>query len=145
MARHPGRAVQLRLEGKLAFVSVTLEFASKRLALEQVLLDTGSAGTVFGADAVRSLGIKPEGNDKIKRILGVGGTEFVYSKRIERLAVGQMIVEDFEIQVGAKGFSAGRAGARQATRGPSSTSSQSSCRVRSAESKISISKPLALI
>jgi predicted aspartyl protease len=92
--------VQLRLEGKLAYVSAALEFAGKRLSLKHMLLDTGSAGTVLDADVVRPLGIRPEGADKTKRILGVGGSEFVYSKRVERLAVGELTVEDFEVQVG---------------------------------------------
>ncbi len=93
--------MKLRLEGKLPFVSATLRFAGRELTLHQVLVDTGSAGSVFAADSVEILGIEPEGPDRIRRILGVGGSEFVYSKRVEELAVGEMRLEDFEIQVGA--------------------------------------------
>jgi hypothetical protein len=93
--------VKLRIEGRLPFVSVTLRYSGQELALDRVLLDTGSAGSVFSADRVESLGIKPEGSDRIRRILGVGGSEFVYSKKVEVLALGEMQVDDFEIQVGA--------------------------------------------
>ncbi len=93
--------MKLRLDGRLPFLSVTLGFRKKELQLDRVLLDTGSAGSVFAADRVDVLGIEPEGSDRIRRVLGVGGSEFVYSKRIDTLAVGEMSVADFEIQVGA--------------------------------------------
>lgn len=101
MARHPGCGLKLRLDGQLPYIPATLEFRSRRLTLDRVLLDTGSAGSVFSADVVEALGIEPEGSDRIRRILGVGGSEFVYSKRLTELTVGDMRVKDFEIQVGA--------------------------------------------
>ena len=93
--------MKLRLEGRLPFISATLRFAGRELTLHEVLVDTGSAGSVFSADVVDSLGIEPEGPDRIRRILGVGGSEFVYSKRIEELAIGEIGIEGFEIHVGA--------------------------------------------
>lgn len=101
MARHPGGGVNLRLEGRLPFLEVTLRFSGQQLQLNRVLLDTGSAGSVFAADVVDALGIAPESTDRIRRILGVGGSEFVYSKRIEELALGAMKVTNFEVQIGA--------------------------------------------
>ena len=59
------------------------------------------AGSVFSADALEPLGFEPAETDIIRQIRGVGGSEFVYSKRVEALAVGEMAVQDFEIQVGA--------------------------------------------
>lgn len=96
--------MKLRLDGRLPFLSVTLSFRRKELRLDNVLLDTGSAGSVFRADAVDELGIEPEKSDRLRRVLGVGGSEFVYSKRIEKLAAGDMQVEDFEIQIGAMDY-----------------------------------------
>lgn len=93
--------MKLHIEGRLPFVSATLRFDGRPMMLDQVLLDTGSAGSVFAADAVRDLGIEPAREDLVRRIRGVGGSEFVYSKRIESVSVGEMIVEDFVIQVGA--------------------------------------------
>jgi hypothetical protein len=93
--------VKLYLEGGLPYLAVTLRFAGRQLRLDRVLLDTGSAGSVFAADAVDVLGIGPESTDRLRRILGVGGSEFVYSKRVEELALGDMRVRGFEIQVGA--------------------------------------------
>ena len=96
--------MKLRLEGRLPYVSVTLGYRQKELHLDRVLLDTGSAGSVFAADLLAPLGIEPESTDRIRRILGVGGSEYVYSKNIDELALGDLKVQDFEIQVGAMSY-----------------------------------------
>ena len=96
--------MKLRLEGRLPYVSVTLGYRQKELHLSRVLLDTGSAGSVFAADLLAPLGIEPESTDRIRRILGVGGSEYVYSKNIDELALGDLKVQDFEIQVRAMSY-----------------------------------------
>ena len=90
MARHPGCRVKIRIDDRLPFLDATLQFAGRQITLQQILVDTGSAGSVFSADAVDPLGIEPERTDRIRRIFGVGGSEYVYSKRVERLALDQM-------------------------------------------------------
>jgi len=96
--------MKIRLEGRLPFVTVTLTQGDHDLTLDQVLLDTGSAGTVFSADELARLGIGPEPSDVIRRVVGVGGGEFVFSKRIGRLALGDLGASDFEVQVGAMDY-----------------------------------------
>jgi Aspartyl protease len=68
----------------LPFVEVTIQFRGQNLLLEKVLLDTGSAGTIFNADLVESIGVVPEENDVVDAIRGVGGVECVYRKRLRR-------------------------------------------------------------
>jgi predicted aspartyl protease len=96
--------MKIRLEGRLPFVTVSLFHRGFNLALDRVLLDTGSAGTVLSADEVAKLGLVPEPEDVLRRVVGVGGTEFVYSKRIGRLALGDLEAADFEIQIGAMDY-----------------------------------------
>ena len=40
----------------------------------------------------------------MQRIRGIGGAEFVFVKRIDRLSVGELQVSDFEIEVGAMDY-----------------------------------------
>jgi hypothetical protein len=77
--------MKIRLEGGLPFVTATLRYAGRELSLKQVLLDTGSGGSVFSADDVLLLGLRPEPEDPVQRIRGVGGTEYVFSKRLDAL------------------------------------------------------------
>jgi hypothetical protein len=93
--------LKIRLEDGLPFVTVKLGRGAEELVLERVLLDTGSAATVFAVDEIATLGIVPEPADRVRRVVGIGGIELVLSKRIESLALGDIQVRDFPIQIGA--------------------------------------------
>jgi hypothetical protein len=93
--------MKLRLEHGLLFADAQLVYHGKTLLLRNVILDTGSAGTLFSADHLLSLGLQYEPNDRVHRIHGVGGSEFVFTKHVEALSVSTLSLADFEIEVGA--------------------------------------------
>lgn len=93
--------MKIRLEDGLPFVTVKLGRGTEELVLERVLLDTGSAATMFAVDEIATLGIIPEPTDRIRRVVGIGGIEFVLAKRVESLSLGEIQVRDFPIQIGA--------------------------------------------
>ena len=93
--------MRIRLQGGLLYVPVHLAFRGRDLLLNDVILDTGSAGTVVSADAVLPLGLVPEPLDRLRRIRGVGGVEFVFTKQVDRMAVGDLEARGFEVEVGA--------------------------------------------
>jgi hypothetical protein len=68
--------------------------------IDNVLIDTGSAATIFALDYVRKFGIDSEPEDKIRKIVGVGGNEYVIEKRIDALIIDDVLIEDSIIQVG---------------------------------------------
>jgi predicted aspartyl protease len=96
--------MKIRLAGGLPYVSASLSHGGRLLTLDHVVLDTGSGASVFSADELLSLGILPEPEDPLHRILGVGGSEFVYSKRLDRVALGDLEMSGFEVQVGAMDY-----------------------------------------
>ena len=84
----------------LPFVEVTIQFRGQNLLLEKVLLDTGSAGTIFNADLVENIGVVPEENDVVDAIRGVGGVEYVYRKRFDAVQMGSICVNNFQVEIG---------------------------------------------
>ena len=50
------------------------------------------------------MGLQYEAHDLVQRMRGVGGAEFVFIKRIERLSVGELQVSDFDMEVGAMDY-----------------------------------------
>lgn len=88
----------------MPFVGAVLHFRGQQLALEHVLVDTGSGGSVFSADRLFDLDLRFERGDPVHRIRGVGGAEFVFAKKIETILVGDLVVEGFEIEVGAMDY-----------------------------------------
>jgi hypothetical protein len=93
--------VRIRIVGGLPFVAATVEFAGRTAEFASVLVDTGSAGTVFSADRLLDVGVALEAKDEIRRIRGIGGSEFVFTKRMARLAIGTLSAADFVVEVGA--------------------------------------------
>ncbi|MEK4037698.1 retropepsin-like aspartic protease [Paenibacillus sp. FSL L8-0493] len=84
----------------LPFVSMTVLFRGRELKLEKVLLDTGSASTLLNADIVQEIGMVPEGNDIVDIIRGVGGVEYVYTKYLESIIVDEVMLKDFQVEIG---------------------------------------------
>ncbi len=96
--------MKLRLAQGLVYAEAAVTFRGRSLHLSDVILDTGSAGTIFAADRLLEIGVAPEPADAIRRIRGVGGTEFVFTKSLERLVVGEIEVDGFEIEIGAMDY-----------------------------------------
>lgn len=96
--------MNLSIRYELPFVTVTIRYKGRNLELDNVLLDTGSAGTLFHVERLMTVGLLMEPEDMIRRIRGVGGTEFVFSKRVDELAVGDLSVSHFDIEVGAMDY-----------------------------------------
>lgn len=96
--------MNLRLRDGLPFVTAVISYQGRQIQLENVLLDTGSAGTVFAVDRVLTIGLQIEPNDEIHRIRGVGGSEFVFQKIVDKLRAGPLEVQSFPIQVGAMDY-----------------------------------------
>lgn len=96
--------MKIRIEGGLLYVSAELVYQSRKLILSEVILDTGSATTLFSADEVFKLGLVPGPDDPIQRVRGVGGSEFVLSKRLDTLSLGDLAVNSFPIQIGAMDY-----------------------------------------
>lgn len=96
--------VKLELNYGLPFYQVMLTYKGKSLVLDNVLVDTGSGGSVFKMDKVDELGITIEKDDIIETISGIGGSEFVYKKNVDNLQLGESEVTDFTIEVGVMDY-----------------------------------------
>ncbi|MCB1921297.1 MAG: clan AA aspartic protease [Candidatus Competibacteraceae bacterium] len=93
--------MNIRLRGGLPFVEVTLDHQGQRLVLPDVLLDTGSAGSLLSADELLKINVCLEPLDPLRRIRGVGGSEFVFIKTLDRLTAGALSASAFAVEVGA--------------------------------------------
>ena len=92
--------MQLDLRDDLILLPVTVVYQGQAVKVPDVVVDTGSATTMLSTDVVAQVGITPELHDVLHVIRGVGGTEVVFSRRVDRLQIGPRAVEQFEIEVG---------------------------------------------
>jgi len=96
--------IKLRLLHELPIVGIDVVFKGKKLYLENVLLDTGSAGTIFDADVVADIGVRPEDTDQTAILHGIGGTEIVFTKWFDSVTLGDSSVSPCKIQIGAMDY-----------------------------------------
>ncbi|QHS24094.1 hypothetical protein GWK91_14730 [Virgibacillus sp. MSP4-1] len=95
---------KLIIEDGLLLTDMEVTFHGHLLHLKRVLVDTGSGSTVVSTDLGESIGIVAEENDMIYRISGVGGSEFVYSKTVDSVKIGDMQAEGFSLEIGAMNY-----------------------------------------
>lgn len=92
--------MRLTLRDDLILIPVTVVYQGREVKVEDMVVDTGSATTMISTDVVAQIGIVPELDDILHVVRGVGGTEVVFSRRVDRLQVGPRAVEQFEIEMG---------------------------------------------
>ena len=92
--------MKLRLEHGLLYTTVVVIHHGRRAEFSDIIVDTGSVGSVFDADRLIDAGISNEGTDLIGEIVGIGGTEAVLYKRVDRVIVSEFEIEQFAIAVG---------------------------------------------
>ncbi|MEK8130508.1 retropepsin-like aspartic protease [Paenibacillus filicis] len=96
--------MNLDVDFGLPFVSVIVQFRGQNLKLEKVLLDTGSARTIFKADVVGEIGVVPEAGDAVDSIQGVGGIEYVYTKTFDWIQFDSLCLEHFQVEIGSMDY-----------------------------------------
>lgn len=91
----------------LPFVEITLFANNQNRTLNNVLLDTGSAASVFKIDDLNLMGATLQPTDQIQFMSGIGGREAIVEKTIDGIQLGSLVIRPFPIQIGvlAYGFS----------------------------------------
>jgi hypothetical protein len=96
--------MNLNVSSGLPFITVTVKFRGQILSLEKVLLDTGSAGTIFKADVVRAICVVPESEDLVDSSQGVGGIEYVYTKNFDAIYFDGISIDSFQVEIGSMDY-----------------------------------------
>jgi len=96
--------VKLEFKYGLPFFSIKLIYKGNETVIDNVLLDTGSGGTVFKMDKVEEIGITIEDDDIIETISGVGASEFVYKKIVNSISVEDLELKNFKIEIGVMDY-----------------------------------------
>ena len=96
--------MRLTLRDNLPFVTATLAYRGTVVMAPHVLIDTGSARTIFAADIVFGMQIVPSPEDILYTIRGIGGREAVFARQVDYLQVGDRQLPSFEIEVGGMDY-----------------------------------------
>lgn len=94
--------MKVRMEYGLPLVSFVLCYEENTIVLENVLLDTGCATTIFDTDILAEVGIELDViKGKPKRMYGVGGySEPCYEQIVSSMMIDEQNLYNFQIQLG---------------------------------------------
>lgn len=92
--------MQLTFRHDLAFVTATLTYSGVSIEIPNVLVDTGAASTIINADHAAEAGVYVSPSDTLRRLRGVGGHGHVFARRVDRFAIGDRGLDDFELEIG---------------------------------------------
>ena len=96
--------MQLTLKDDLPFITITVAYRGAEIRIPHVLVDTGSASTILSADLMRQIGLTPQPDDTLYTIRGVGGTEVVFTRRVDYLQLGRQRLNQFQLEVGGMDY-----------------------------------------
>ncbi len=91
--------MQLQIVDGLPFVTVHASYQGSEIEIPDVLIDTGSAATIFAVDVLARVGIAPRLDDEVHFVRGVGGRELVFIRELDKLQVGSQSLYSFTIQI----------------------------------------------
>lgn len=92
------------LIGGLPFVNVVITYRGTLIKFKNVLIDTGSAGTIFKFDILNEIGLEIDDYDTVESIRGIGGSELVITKKVDKIQIYDLSVENFVIEVGGMDY-----------------------------------------
>jgi hypothetical protein len=94
--------MKIIMQEGLPIVSITIDYQGCKMFLEDILLDTGCAITIFDVDQVEQIGlIIDRVNGRPKRMYGVGGeSELCFEQTVNNLSINNYILDSFPIQLG---------------------------------------------
>jgi len=96
--------MQFLLKDELPFTTISIAYRGAVLEIPDVLIDTGSASTVLSVDLLADVQIFPSPEDILHTIHGVGGSEVVFTRKVDYLKVGEHSITNFEIEVGGMDY-----------------------------------------
>ncbi len=96
--------MQLVLQDNLPFITVVVGYNESVVEVSNVLIDTGSASSIFAADILEAIQIAPSPQDTLHVIRGIGGTEVVFKRRVDFITVDDFSLPNFEIEVGGMDY-----------------------------------------
>ena len=84
----------------LPFVTVTLTHRGQTIVIPDVVLDTGSVGSLFRTSDVQEIGLLVDERGPFRRFRGIGGTERISMRQVDRISVAPLDGRNLEIGIG---------------------------------------------
>lgn len=99
--------ISIREQFGLPFVTVKLHHQGDILELNNIVLDTGAAITVFRTDDLEKIGVVVHNDDIPQARRGIGGIEYALEKSVDKIELGGFVISNFVFDMSAVEYGEG--------------------------------------
>lgn len=93
--------MKIEYRDRLLFASIEITYKGITKVIDNVVIDTGAAGSIISPDAVDDIGIYAELGDRLIEYYGVGGSVHnAFIKRIDKIKIADRTIENIDIDFG---------------------------------------------
>lgn len=92
--------MKLRYEEGLIFVDIEIEYNGKTMEIKDIVLDTGASRTIIDTDLASRVGINASTALKITTMYGIGGVQYAFRHKIDKIKIDGNELQDISIDVG---------------------------------------------
>src|SRR5690554_5059782 len=90
--------MQIEYRDGLLFTEVEVLYNGKRKRITNIVVDTGASKTLISQDSVDDIGIRVKREDEVVTSYGIGGKEYVFVKKIDKVSVGDYSAEKIPLE-----------------------------------------------
>ena len=92
--------MNIEVRSGLPFVTVTLINGGHATVIPDVVLDTGSASSLFRDEDLAQIGVQIDQDEPTRGFRGIGGSEQIWIRRVDYIAVASLAVRNLEVGIG---------------------------------------------
>ncbi|MEA4849383.1 MAG: retropepsin-like aspartic protease [Clostridiaceae bacterium] len=78
----------------LLFTTIKISYKGKAKQIDNIVIDTGASHTLLTQDCVDEIGIRISGEDEIVTSHGIGGKEYSFIKKMDKVEIGEYSISD---------------------------------------------------
>lgn len=93
--------MKIEFKDGLLFTSLEIKYKGKSKIIDNIVIDTGAAGSIFSPDTVDDIGIYAEIGDRLIEYYGIGGsTHNAFIKNIDEIKLEDKSIENTYMDFG---------------------------------------------
>jgi hypothetical protein len=92
--------MKIKWQSGLPFMSVSLVVEGATVQIDNALIDTGAASSLFNIEKIFEHGFTIQDTDIVCEMVGIGGSEHVIQRKISSILVANRQVENPTVQFG---------------------------------------------
>lgn len=90
--------MQIEYRDGLLFTEIEVLYNGRRKRITNIVVDTGASKTLISQDSVDDIGIKVKREDEVVTSYGIGGKEYAFVKKIDRVSIGDYFAEKIPLE-----------------------------------------------